>query len=204
MISGSGSLDSINMKGRGISAFILMLGLSQVLWTSCNDDDLKKAASVAASKVTFTRDRSLGVEVIYSDSAVVKAKGFAPVLDKMTPKDGKMYQEMPKGVAIDFYGDKQVKTGSISSDYAIMRDTEQITIFRKNVVVVTESMTFTTEELTWDQNKKMFFSPKGVVKRPDGSFVDAINFSAPQDFSTTTFEQGYAETYIKGELGQDL
>ena len=120
----------------------------------------------------------------------------------MSPKDGRVYQEMPKGVSIDFYGDQLVKTGSIKSDYAIMKDTEQLTIFKKNVVVVTENMTFTTEELTWDQKQKKFFSPKGVVKRPDGSFVDALNFSAPQDFSTTTFEQGYAETYIKGDLSQ--
>lgn len=188
------------MNSRSIILGAIILGFMQVFLGSCNEDDLKKAAAISASKVTFTRDRSLGVEVIYSDSAKVKAKGFAPVLDKMSPKDGKTYQEMPKGVSIDFYGDKQVKTGSISSDYAIMKETEQLTIFRKNVVVVTDNMTFTTEELTWDQKKKMFFSPKGVVTRPDGSFVNAVNFSAPQDFSTTTFEQGFAETYIKGDL----
>lgn len=190
------------MNSRSIRYTLVILGFLQVLCTSCNDDDLKKAAAISASKLTFTRDRSLGVEVIYSDSAKVKAKGFAPILDKMNPKDGKTYQEMPKGVSIDFYGDKEVKTGSISSEYAIMKETEQVTIFKKNVVVVTESMTFTTDELTWDQNQKKFFSPKGVVKRPDGSFVNAINFSAPQDFSTTTFEQGFAETYIKGDLSQ--
>jgi len=190
------------MNCRGILFGLLTLGFIQVIFSSCNDDDLKKAAAISASKVTFTRDRSHGVEVIYSDSAKVKAKGYAPILDKVNPKNGNVYQEMPKGVNIDFYGDLQVKTGSISSDYAIMKDTEQMTIFRKNVVVVTESMTFTTEELTWDQKKKMFFSPKGIVKRPDGSFVDAINFSAPQDFSTTTFEQGFAETYIKGDLSE--
>ena len=192
------------MCQRSILFFIAILGFNTVFITSCNEDDLKKAAAISSNKVALTRDRSLGVEVVYSDSAKVKAKGFAPVLDKMSPKNGKMYQEMPKGVSVDFYGDQQVKTGSISSEYAIMKDTEQITIFRKNVVVITDNMTFTTEELTWDQNKKMFFSPKGVVKRPDGSFVDAVNFSAPQDFSTTTFEQGFAETYIKGDLSQDL
>ncbi len=202
MINGSENSDSTKMNGRGIIYPFIILGLLQVALSSCNDDDLKKAAAISASKVTFTRDRSLGVEVIYSDSAKVKAKGFAPVLDKVNPKDGNVYQEMPKGVNIDFYGDLQVKTGSISSEYAVMKDTEQMTIFKKNVVVVTENMTFTTEELTWDQKKKMFFSPKGLVKRPDGSFVDAINFSAPQDFSSTTFEQGFAETYIKGELDQ--
>jgi len=190
------------MNCSGIRYGLLVLGLIQVLLLSCTDDDLKKAAAISAGKVALTKDRSLKVEVIYSDSAKVKAKGFAPILDKVSPKTGNQYQEMPKGVKIDFYGDLQTKTGSITSEYAIMKETEQLTIFRKNVVVVTDNMTFKTEELTWDQNKKMFYSPTGTVLKPDGSFVDAKNFTATQDFSQTTFEQGSGVTYFKGDLSQ--
>ncbi|PYF75508.1 hypothetical protein [Pedobacter nutrimenti] len=189
------------MNARGIfSGVIVLLFFLQTTLSSCSDDDLKKAAALSANKVALTKDRSLGVEVIYSDSAKVKAKGFAPVLDKVSPKTGNQYQEMPKGVNIDFYGDQLAKTGSITSDYAIMKETEQLTVFKKNVVVVTDNMTFLTEELTWDQRQKKFFSPKGKMKRPDGSYVDAINFSAPEDFSTTSFEQASGTTYVKGDL----
>ncbi len=190
------------MAGRSILYFTVILGLVQVSISSCNDDDLKNAAAIASNKVTFTSDRTYGVDMIYSDSARVKAKGFAPILDKVTPTKGGSYQEMPKGVKIDFYDQFQKKSGSITSDYAIMKETEQLTIFRKNVVVINENMTFNTEELTWDQNKKMFFSPKGIVFKPDGSTFNAVNFSAPQDFSYINTNNGNGQTFIKGDLAQ--
>jgi endo-1,4-beta-D-glucanase Y len=189
------------MKGRGIIVCIVILCFFQVFLASCNDDDLKKAAALSGKEFT-TSDRSFGVELVYSDSAVVKAKGFAPILDKVSPKAGKQYQEMPKGVKIDFYDQTLKKTGSITSNYAIMKETEQLTIFKKHVAVVNDNLTFNTEELTWDQQKKMFFSPKGVVVKPDGSTFNAVNFSAPQDFSYIITDIGNGETYIKGDLAQ--
>ncbi|MDB5019359.1 MAG: hypothetical protein JWQ28_486, partial [Pedobacter sp.] len=62
--------------------------------------------------------------------------------------------------------------------------------------------TFNTEELVWNQNKKTFSSPKGIITKPDGTVINAINFSAPEDFSSVDFENAYGETYIKGDLEQ--
>jgi hypothetical protein len=189
------------MNGRGIIAILVILGFFQVFLSSCNDDDLKKAAAISGKELSTT-DRSYGFGLTYSDSAVVKAIGYAPILDKVVPKKGNPYQEMPEGVKIDFYDATLKKTGSITSKYAIMKEIEQLTIFRKQVVVINDNLTFNTEELTWDQKKKMFFSPKGVVVKPDGSTFDAVNFSAPQDFSYIITDTGKGETYIKGDLAQ--
>ncbi|MFN0255106.1 hypothetical protein E6A44_005950 [Pedobacter ureilyticus] len=145
---------------------------------------MKKVSAIDAKKVALTKDRTYGVEVVYSDSAKVKAKGYAPILDKVTPSAGAVYSEMPKGVKIYFLDDFLKTKGSITSDYAINKETEKITIFRKNVVVVTDNMTFTTEELTWDQNKQLYTSPAGTVTTKDGNILNGTSFSAPQDFST--------------------
>lgn len=179
------------------SRHLLYLSLSVILLAACERDDLKKVASIAPNKVTLTKDRTHGVEIIYSDSAKVKAKGYAPILDKVTPSSGTMYSEMPKGVKIYFYDDLLKTKGSITSDYAISKETEKITIFRKNVVVVTDEMTFTTEELTWDENKKTYFSPAGVLNTKDGNKVSGTSFSAPQDFSTYSITLPSAEGYLK-------
>ena len=151
---------------------------------SCGGDDLKNVTAIDANKVTLSKDRTYDVDVVYSDSAKVKAKGFAPILDKVTPSAGAVYSEMPKGVKIYFYDEFMRSKGSITSDYAINKETERITIFRKNVVVVSDNMTFTTEELTWDENKRMYFSPAGTVTTKDGNILNGTSFSAPQDFST--------------------
>ena len=180
----------------------LIACMSVLLCSACNDDDLKKVETVKLNNEAFTANRTFGAEVIYSDSAKVKAKGFAPVLDKVTPKTGGNYQEMPKGVKIEFFDETQASKGTITSEYAIMKESEQITIFRKNVVVVNANLTFNTEELVWNQNNKRFTSPKGIITKPDGTVINAINFTAPEDFSTVDFENAYGETYINGDLTQ--
>lgn len=188
------------MYTRSILSRWAILCLIPLFLNACNEDDLKKAAKISAKKITLSKDRSLQVEIIFSDSAVVKAKGYAPVLDQVNPSEGSKYQEMPGGVKITFFDLLQNVTGTITSDYAIRKETEEITIFRKNVVVIREDLTFNTEELTWNQRKQMFFSPRGIVTRPDGTILNAVNFSAPQDFSSVDFEQGSGETFLKGDL----
>lgn len=186
----------------GFKSGILLLFLAQSFLTACNDDDLQNATSISAKKITLSKDRSYGVEIVYSDSAKVKAKGYAPVLDQVTPSQGAKYNEMPKGVKIDFFDENLKSTGNIRSDYAINKETEKITIFRKSVVVVTESITFTTEELTWDENKRMYTSPYGTVTSKDGSVITGTEFSAPQDFSTYRIVQAAGTGYLKGDITQ--
>ena len=170
---------------------------------SCGDDDLKKANAVKNQKIILNRDRTLGVEIIYSDSARVKAKGNAPMMDKVTPSNGGEYQEMVKGVKIDFFN---VQTGEIDgtliSDYAIRRSQEQKTIFRKNVIVKNvKGDTFSSEELIWDEAKKIFYSKQKVtVKTIDGNVLDGVDFQAPQDFSTYTFNSATGQAVMKDAI----
>lgn len=184
------------------SKFFTCLMLAAVSLASCNDDDLKNTATISSKKITLSKDRSIDVDVIYSDSAYVKAKGFAPVLDKVTPSVGAIYNEMPKGVKIEFFDKFFKKTGTITSNYAIQKQTEKITIFRKNVIVVSDNITFTTEELTWDENKRMYYSPYGTVTTKDGDIITGTEFFAPQDFSTYEIIDAAGTTSIKGDLTQ--
>lgn len=187
------------MKALGIK-FGFLIGCVAFL-ASCTDDDLKNANSVSSKKITLTKDRTLGADLTYSDSALVKAKGFAPVLDQVTPSYGAKYSEMPNGVKIQFYDQYLQETGTITSDYAIHKETEKITIFRKNVVVVNDQITFRTEELTWDENKKEYFSPAGtVIRKSDGSIMNGTEFRAPQDFSTYYIKEATGDTYVKGDI----
>ena len=179
----------------------LMLGLPFFL-ASCGDDDLKKANSVAVNKITFTKDRTIGVEVVYSDSARVKATGRAPIMDKVTPSQGAVYQEMPKGVDIDFFNPNGTIDGNLVCEYAIRKDEDKKTEFRKNVVVKnSKGDTFSSQELIWDEIKKIFYSTQRVyVKGADGSMGEGINFEAPQDFSTYTMESGNADLNMKESI----
>jgi hypothetical protein len=173
----------------------------QIFLSSCGEDDLKKAARLS-EKVKLNVDRTRGVQITYSDSAKVKAQGYAPILDKVTLTDKPGYQEMPKGVKINFLDDLMKIKGSITSDYAIMKDSEKTATFKRNVVVVNENMTYNTEELVWDQNKKLFLSPRGIVTKPDGTVLKAVEFSATEDFNLINWKNGTGETYVPDNFGQ--
>ncbi|TDG37667.1 hypothetical protein EZJ43_00810 [Pedobacter changchengzhani] len=176
--------------------------LAVVLLVACSGDELKNVNSISAKKITFSKDRTEGVEIIYSDSARVKGKGTAPILDKITPSDGSIYEEMPKGVKIDFYDVKGALSGTLVSDYAIRRESEQKTTFTKNVVVNNvKGDKFSSEELIWDEGKKLFYSNQRVyVTTPDGNNVDGMNFEAPQDFSSYRLTQGSGAVNMKEGL----
>jgi hypothetical protein len=188
------------MNFRAILYSCVVICLVQTCLSSCGEDDLKKA--IKLKNVSLARDRTTKVEITYSDSAKVKAQGFAPILDEITPANGVKYKEMPKGVKINFIDDLMKIKGSITSDYAIMEDSKKLTTFKRNVIVVNEKLTFNTEELVWDQNKRMFFSPKGVVTKADGTVLDAENFSATEDFNLINWVSGQGETYVPDNFGQ--
>ena len=190
------------MRSQSIIYIVIVLCVAQVLLlTSCGEDDLKTATKLTG-KVNLSTDTTRGVDIIYSDSAKVKAQGFAPILVKVVPMSGASYQEMDKGIKINFLNPDAKIKGSITSDYAIMKDLEKTATFQRNVVVINEKLTYNTEELVWDQTKKMFFSPKGVITKPDGTVLTAVNFSATEDFNTITWENGTGEVYVPDNYGQ--
>lgn len=173
-----------------------------LLFVSCGSDDLKNVNAISSNKISFSRERTLGAEVIYSDSAIVKARGTAPILDKITPSTGGAYQEMIKGVKIDFYNPQGQIDGTLTSDYAIKKDAEQITTFKKHVLVKnSKGDTFSSEELIWDETKKLFYSNLPVtVKTVDGNIIEGMDFEAPQDFSSYRITRGSGEVKLKDAL----
>lgn len=181
------------MSFKGV-IYCLFIVCSTMFFVGCNEDEINKVAAISNDSLQLNKDRSSGVEIIYSDSALVKAKGFAPILDKVTEASGLIVQEMPKGVRIDFYQEGKIR-GTITSDYAIRRESEKKTTFQKNVVVVYPEGRYVTEELVWDENRQVYLSPAGVYTKSDGTILNARNFVAAQDFSSVSMSTVSAEVY---------
>jgi LPS export ABC transporter protein LptC len=132
-----------------------------LLISACENslNDIKKIASKEEDKPIST---SKGVDVIYSDSAKVKARLLTPLMIELNDQN-KPYQEMPKGVKIIFYDDSLREKGTITSDYAIRLEKENKITFRKNVVATnSQGETFKSEELVYDQTTKKLSTTKPV------------------------------------------
>lgn len=153
--------------------FICMLILN-----SCENslNDIKKIASNEEGKPIST---STGVDVIYSDSAKVKARLITPLMIDHDDA-AKPYREMPKGVKIIFYDDNLKEKGTITSDYAVQREKENIIEFRKNVVASnSQGEVFKSDELIDNQTEKKLYSTKPVqIIMTNGNIMNGTGFNS--------------------------
>ena len=174
--------------------FICMLWLS-----SCENslDDIKKISSKEEDKPISI---SKGVDIIYSDSAKVKAHLITPL---MIESDN-TFQEMPKGVKIILYDDNLKEKGTIVSDYAIRREKENIIEFRKNVIATnTQGETFKSEELIYDQTNKKLYSTKAVqITMANGNVMNGTNFSSNDTLYPWHMDQSRGVFHVTDDLGK--
>lgn len=146
----------MGMVGRNIVYVIGYISFAAISLVSC-ETDLKEVERIAAIQAEEPVDISHDVTVIYSDSAKVKARMTAPEMRHYNVE--KPYYEFQKGVTIVLFDENGVETQRITSDYAIQKETEELTEFRRNVVITrADGSVIKTEELIHDQKENTFYN----------------------------------------------
>lgn len=159
--------------------FFCVLGCLVLI--SC-ENDLKDIEKISSRSTKVSADTSKGVEVIFSDSALVKGKLITPLLlhyNTATP-----YYEMPNSLTVIIYDVNQQESSRIIADNGIWREDKKLIELRKNVVVTTKKGdTFKSEELFYDQAKQIFYSNQLVnITKPDGTSIYGTQFQSDQNF----------------------
>jgi hypothetical protein len=147
------------------------------------ENNLRDVEKISAKKLIVPVDKSTGVEIIYSDSAHVKAKLITPEL--LSFKTEKPYIEMRKGVTVIFFDQNRQETSRVRSDYSIRRERE----------------TFKSDELIWDETQKRFFSNKLVSIASKDNILYGTSFWANEDFSYYEIVQSTGDLRLTGEQG---
>jgi LPS export ABC transporter protein LptC len=169
------------------------------LLTGC-ENDLRDIQKISAAEVSKPVTSYTGVDVIYSDSAKVKAHMTAPLMmDYDSVKSP--YTEMPKGVKVIFYGADMKENGTITANYAIYHKKEKSILLRNNVVGTNaKGETFTSDELIWDQDTKQVRSSKLVhVRMADGSVADGTDFVSDENLDHWTLGHGTGIFNVKSQ-----
>jgi hypothetical protein len=186
---------------------IILLGLTVSLFLESCENDLKDIEKISSRKQPVKADKSYGVEIIFSDSAVVKGKLITPELDKYTPEPDKYkpagpYYYMPKGLTLIFYDKNQQETQRIVADQGTMRENEKLIELRKNVIVTTKKGdVFKSEELFYDETKKEFYSNLLVnITKLDGTNIYGTRFRSDQNFNNPVIEQATGSIPTGGKL----
>jgi LPS export ABC transporter protein LptC len=161
-------------------SFLLLL-----FFAACENDIAVVNSITSAMEKQLPLESGKNVEVLYSDSAVVRAKLTTPVMDRYTGK--KNFMEMPKGMLIIFYNNLGLEENRLKADYGIVHDNdkgpEKMEAKRHVLVINAKGDKLETEHLTWNANTKEIYTDEFVKITTKEEVIWGDGLKANQDFS---------------------
>lgn len=180
--------------------FFLWILLATV-FAACENDinEVNKLFSKDETQV----ETATGVEMLYSDSAVLKLRILTPKLLRHLDKRDPM-QEFPEGLQIEFYDNHgEEATSRLTANYAQKFENDNKFIVRDSVVWNGgNGERLETEELIWEEeNDKVHTNKFVIVRRPD-EIIYGHGFESNQKF--TQWRIRAIEGRIKNKLSDDF
>ena len=159
----------------------LFLGLG-LLVGACSSDAVKNLDHVPLQDAVGI-ERAEGVELHYSDSAVVRVIVHAPTLLRYIAQDTPK-QTFPDGLDADFYNQYQQQTSKLVANYAEQFEREQRVYLRDSVRIWNKKgEMLETDELIWDKLGERISSTERVRIVTPTQIINGIGFSSNLDFS---------------------
>jgi len=148
------------------------------LFFSCGD----KIDTVPVLKSGEPLEKGRNVEMLYSDSAMMKAKLKSPLVYRYVDSTTRVV--FPVGMHLDFYDEHGNISSWMTSEYAIRYENTKKMEARKNVVVVnTKGEKLNTEHLVWDQEKKRIYTEAPVKITTRKEVLKGIGLEADENFA---------------------
>ncbi len=157
--------------------FLIALFISLV---GC-ENDIEKI-NMITGKDNFPVESSTDLEILYSDSGMVKVKVQAAVMNRFDT--GKVVTVMPEGLHVEFYDRELEIISTLDANYAIRFDSDQSMEARDSVVVVNiKGEKLETEKLIWNEKAARIFTDQFVTITTKDKVIYGEGFEANQDFT---------------------
>lgn len=178
-------LFGLGLNKKPLSHFWLLVLIAAI--TSCGGNDLQEVEKVSLNREKVPQETGESIEVIYTDSSLLKARVMAPVMEKFNEKD-KTYLEMPDGVEAYFFNNDEERNSHLRANYGIRYLKKNETVVEDDVVVVNkEGDTLRTEKLTWDEKKGKIYSDQFVKVKTAEEIILANGFESNPTFTNYEF-----------------
>jgi LPS export ABC transporter protein LptC len=182
--------------------FLSLFLLLQICLSSCENDIAVVNSVTASVEKQLPVEAGKNVEIIYSDSAQMRAKLTAPVLNRYAGK--KNFMELPKGLNVVFYDDKKSEQTKLTADYGIGFDNgngiEHMEAKRNVVVINQKGDRLNTENLIWNALSKKIYTDEFVKITTKDEVIWGDGMVADQDFSNYTITNVKGNIPIKDEV----
>ena len=163
-----------------IGYWLLAIGYWSLL-AACNDPEEEKRQVFTENDVAIEVGRD--VEILYSDSAIVRVRVTGAVLHNYTDRENPR-QEFPAGVKIEFLEPNLSVRSTLTAKTAVRYQEKGRIIARDSVILVSvQQEKLETEELIWDEKTAKIFTEKFVKVTRPGEIIYGYGLEAEQDFS---------------------
>lgn len=160
----------------------ILLLIGAVVTISCKTD-VQKVNTVTSTN-NFPNLSAKNIEIVYTDSALLKFKLEAPELNRYMEIE-EPYSEFPQGLKTTFYDKNGVPESVITAEYALYLKEPELWEARNNVVAknLKENRTLETEHLYWDQKKEILYSKNFVKITTEDEIIYGEGFESDQNFT---------------------
>jgi len=163
----------------------IIICISCFAFISCENNLAEVNYITAENEKLLPIESGKNVEMLYSDSAVVRAKLKAPQVDRYVGKTNFML--LPKGMLIVFYDEFKQEETRLTADYGIgfengtgMNKMEA----KRNVILVNKKGDrLNTEHLIWDATTQKIYTDQFVKITTKDEVIWGDGLNANQDFS---------------------
>lgn len=173
--------------------FALLLA---VLLPGCKND--MQEARLVTARANTQIEQGKNVTIRYSDHGKIKIKAEAKTLTRFNTD--RPYMEFSDGIKVSFYSvDGQVSTTMVA-DYASAVESSSIMTARKNVEVINaKGEKLNTEELIWDEQKKVLYSNAFVKITTAEEIIYGNGMEANEDFSDYVIKKITGKVKVRTE-----
>lgn len=161
--------------------FLLFCGFACAVLCSCENDlnEINRIFSEEDIGVEIAKD----VEILYSDSAVVRVRMKGPTMKRYTELD-ESREEFPDGITVDFFEKNGSTTSWLSARKGVRYESKGQMIVQDSVVWESANKDrLETEELIWDEKTEKVYTNKFVVVRRPDEILYGYGFESNQNFT---------------------
>lgn len=178
-------------------SIVILFGITMLFSCENKMSEIDKLTS----KVIDTDNHIESLDMIYTDSGIVKLRLIAPLAIIHEEKD-EPHKEFPDGLEVFFYKDRDtIVENYLKANYGISYEKKDLTEVRGNVIVVNEKGdTLKTEKLFWDAKKKLIFSDELVtILQKDQVIIGEDGFEADESFSYYSIKNSSGDINVDGK-----
>lgn len=148
---------------------------------SC-ENDIQKIKSFE-NNTSLPMQSASDMEIIYSDSAIVKLAIDAPAMERYISEEQGNYILFKKGIHVRFFGPDLTVQTDLKANYARHLESENIWEVSDNVVIVNKKgEVINTELLIWDREKAKIHSDKYVKITTPDEIIMGDGFESDEQF----------------------